>query len=328
MIKKMKSNFLIFSHLPKSYLGAIYKIVASLSFALVNLCVRFLSGGAHFFDIEPLPYTQIAFLQNFVGLIFLLPMFFLRNKKDFNKTKNFTLKAGYVLFAVMGLILWYGSLHYLPLTTCVSLGFLGPIFTIFGCFVFLNENLTYLRVISLFTGIMGAFLITRPDRIFNDPEFFLEGIIVMLPILSTLMWVISKLFGRVLAKRGESAQNMTFYMLIFMAPVSFIPSIADWITPSLSQIFWVMVISFLSTLAHFCLARSYGLSELSFLMPFGFVRLLASGFLGYIFFNEIPHGIGSWLGMTIVLLSLVILAFDRKIYLKPENLSAPKAILP
>jgi drug/metabolite transporter (DMT)-like permease len=210
----------------------------------------------------------------------------------------------------MGLILWYGSLYYLPLAIAVALGFLSPIFTIIGSKIFLREKLTPIRVIAILLGMIGAFLITRPDRAILGKNFFF-GFYILLPMLSSIFWVISKLFSSKLAKKGEAPKTMTLYLLLFMTPISFLPAIPNFVMPSVNQMVCMALIGGLSTIAHLAASSSLALAEVSFLTPFGFVRLIASGMIGFIAFNELPSGLNIYIGMIIILSSLIFLSKDK-----------------
>lgn len=285
------------------YRGAYYKVISSLAFAVVNGLVRFVS--------KDLPYAEIAFLQNVFGSFMIFWLWSSHKEVIINKNM-LLLKGGYVFFAVVGLVFWYGALSYLPIATCVALGFLGPVFTVLGSRIFLKEELNPLRVLAILVGILGALLITRPDHILFSPELAHQAQYLILPLLSTLCWVFSKLFSRVLAKNGEPSANMTFYLLMFMAPVSFIPALPVFVMPSIMQILLVLLISIFTVTAHYYMNKSYSLADVSYLMPFGFVRLLASGLIGFFAFHEVPKGADSIFGMLAVLISLAILAMDER----------------
>ena len=105
---------------------------------------------------------------------------------------------------------------------------------------------------------------------------------------------------------------MTLYLLLFMAPASFIPAYFDWHPLTWTQIQWIVILGGLATTAHLSLARSYDLAEISFLTPFGFARLLLSGIVGFVAFNEIPSSWQMWMGIGIICASIVLLNLDTR----------------
>lgn len=315
MIKALTTKLVIYC--PLHYQGAFFKVISSLCFAVVNGLVRFLSGGASAgtAQVAALPFYEIAFLQNLVSSLILLPNFIKTNgQMDFNAKKYPMLYFGYAAFAVLGLLSWYGALHFLPLAVSVALGFLGPIFTIIGCRIFLKENLSLTRITAILVSILGAFFITEPYKVFMaGKEQNIHNIYLMFPMLSAIFWVGSKLCSRRLLQNGESPKATTGFLLVFMTPLSLIPALRGFMMPNLDQILLVFLIGTLSTIAHVALAKSFSLAEVSFLTPFGFVRLLGSGIIGYLAFGEIPSGTNIWAGMIIILFSLFLLASEKKI---------------
>ena len=290
-----------------------WKVVACACFASINGMVRYLSGGVPSLGVEAMPYYEIAFLQNLIGALFLLP-WILKNGTGPLKTSMPGYHALRVFFAVAGLVLWYGALFYMPLAHAVALAFTGPIFTIIGCRIFLKEELTLPRILAILVSFAGAFFITRPDKAFLTGEGLTAelGLYTLLPLVAAIAWVGSKITGRILASRGEPARRMTIYLLVFMAPVSLLPALPVWITPTSHQLMWVTIIGITSCAAHLSIARSYALADVSFLMPFGFSRLLLSGIIGYVAFGEMPKNVGLWVGVAIISLSLILLAYDSK----------------
>ena len=56
------------------YFGAFWKVLSCFFFALVNGMVRFVTAGneKNYLE-EPIPFAQVAFLQNLIGTALLLP---------------------------------------------------------------------------------------------------------------------------------------------------------------------------------------------------------------------------------------------------------------
>ena len=260
-----------------------------------------------------LPSYVVVFLQNIFGTLFLLP-FVIKKGIHSIKTSFPGLESIRVLFSVFGLILWYASLAHMQIAEAVALAFTGPIITIIASRFCLKESLSPLRLMAICISFIGAFMIMRPDRALFSQEGLMAqlGLLIFLPLLSAAAFSGAKISGRALARKGESATVMTFYLLVFMAPISFIPAFFVWATPSLEQLGWLAMMGAFSTAAHLALARSFALADISFLTPFGFARLMLSGLVGYIAFGELPQTLSIWIGMGVILLSILLLSYDAK----------------
>lgn len=298
--------------LSPSWQGALWKIWACFCFAAVNGLVRLMTGGAELSGAPaPIPFAQIAFMQNLVGACLLLPWALRQGKASF-KTSMPGHHAFRVLFAASGLMLWYASLRYMPIACALALSFTGPIITVIACRLFLKEDLSSGRLMAIACSIVGAFLITRPDQTLFSGTIAGEnlGWTALLPLLSATCWVGSKIMSRKIAKNGDSPQLMTIYLLTFMAPVSLVPALFVWESINLEQFLWCAGVGFISTLAHLSIARAFSLAEVTFLTPFGFARLFLSGLIGYFAFGELPTSVGMWGGTILILASLLLLSFD------------------
>lgn len=292
------------------WIAALWKILACLCFALINGLVRYLTGGAG--EVEStLSFSQITFFQNLLGALILLP-FFARDGFQSLKTHHLPMLLLMVVFAVAGLLTWYAALKYMAIAQAVALAFTGPIFTVIGCRLFLKESLTFFRIGAIVVSIVGSFFITRPDKAFMGTQDYTYLLYSFLPMFSAIAWVGCKLCTKILVNRGESASMITFYLLLFMAPVSLIPALWDWVMPSMAQLGMTLIIGLLACVAHIATARAFMLADVSFLMPFGITRLLLSGVIGYVLFAEIPKNYGIWIGMGVILFSLVLLAKDSR----------------
>jgi drug/metabolite transporter (DMT)-like permease len=293
--------------------GGLWKVFGCACFALVNGMIRSLTGGVPNSHIAPVSFYEIVFLENFFGALILLPWLFGKGIRSLG-TRMPLLHTIRVIFAVVGMILWYASLKHMQITQAIALSFMGTILGVIGARLFLKEYLTPMRLCVVVLSFMGGVMITRPDLAIYGHDSMSKhlGIAVLLPILSAIAFAGTKLCSRRLAERGESARLMTFYLLVFMAPVSFIPAAFVWVDLNLDQLMWILIMGILSTFAYLAFARSYKLAEISFLAPFGFSKLLLSAVVGYLAFGEIPQSTSVWLGIVVILISLLLLSIEKK----------------
>jgi drug/metabolite transporter (DMT)-like permease len=298
--------------------GAIWKILACFFFAANNGVVKLLSQASA--AGPALSSYQIAFLQNFIGFIIMLP-FILPKGKQKLKIVYPSLHFYRVLTAVAGIVLWYMALSHMQMAEAVALSFTGPIFTVIGAHFYLRERIGFYRSIGIILGILGAFVITRPDRaLWGGGESSLSWI-VLLPLGSAIGLAAAKLFGRELGAKGESAENLTFYLLLFMAPLSLIPALAVWIMPAPEQWYWVILLGALSASAHYSTSHAYKAAEVTFLAPFGFARLMFTAAIGFVAFAEIPNSLSLWIGTGVIIIGTLCLTLEKNsLFLRPKGM--------
>lgn len=295
--------------LSEHWQGALWKVFACLCFAAVNGVVRHVSGGSGSVA-KPLAPYQIVFLQNVFGSLFILPWVMKKGIVSL-KTNRPALHMVRVVSAVLGVILWYFSLAYMNIATAVALAFTGPIFTVLGAKLYLGEKIGFKRMLAITIAFIGTFVIMRPDRVLLSPSAQMDWSI-FLPLLSAIFIAVSKLTGRDLGASGESPSALTTYLLFFMIPVSAFPALLSWEPLSLNQWIWMAILGGLGTLAHLSTAKALSLAEVTFLNPFGFSRLLLSGFIGYLAFQEIPNSANFWVGLSVIIFSVSLMMWDTK----------------
>lgn len=300
-----------------AWVGAYWKLFSCACFAGINGVVRYCSGGTGA-EIEALPVPILMFFQNLFGTLLLLPWVLKMGGIETLKTKHPFIHFVRVITAVAGVYLWYLTLQTMPLAEGVALTFTGPIFTIIGAFFLLQERLSLERLLAIILSLTGAFIISRPDIPFRGGNHPI-GLAALLPLGSALVLAWNKLLTRRLATRGETPESLAIYLLILMAPVSLIPALYEWTTPTLNQWPWLILLGLLASAAHLSFAKAYKLAEVTFLTPFGFSKFLFSTLVGYIAFAELPTQWTVWLGISVIFLSIVLLAYKRPFAFKNKH---------
>ena len=124
--------------------------------------------------------------------------------------------------------------------------------------------------------------------------------------------------GLLVKKLSETEDIITlmFSMVVLMTPITFLPAVFVWETPSnFSEIFILILIAIIATLGNFFWTRAISLSKLTNLMPFDFSKLIFATFLGFIFFNEQIDSITIICGIGIVFCNSMLfkrLNFEKK----------------
>jgi len=183
---------------------------------------------------------------------------------------------------------------------------------IFGFLILaLKEKMGFYRVIGVILGLFGAFIISRPDRAFFQADNNFSWL-MMVPLLSALAFACVKILNRKLSLKGESAQLLTTYLLFFMVPASALPALAQWVSPDLVSLKFLMLLGLLGTLAHYSMAKALSYADVTFLTPFGFARIMFTAFLGYILYAELPTNSNLWIGFSIIMLSTICISLGER----------------
>lgn len=281
--------------------GAVWKVSSFLCFSAINGIVRYLSQTAEAIGQNPLPVYEVAFFQNLFGLIFLVP-WILQNGPDSLKSKHPFLQFCRIGLSAIGVVLWYTSLAYLPLAQAVALMFLGPLITVVGAKLFLKEYIGKERSIAILIGFVGGGLISHTTFITDAIT-----LVALLPILAATCFSGATLMIRKLAK-DDSPQLIVTYLLLFTAPVLFIPTLFYGTWPEAWQWPWLLMMGGLAAGAHLCLSKAYASAEVSYLIPYGFTKWFASALIGLAAFSEIPS-FWTCFGAFVVMFAIASLSY-------------------
>lgn len=314
------SSFWRSTRLKQNTQGIIWKLLACAGFAGVNAFVRYLTGGAGGVD-TPLTPGVVALFQNIFGCLIMLPFVLKDGIKSFSTHYPLTHLIR-VIAAVFGIISLYTAFSKMPLAQAVALQFTGPIFSIIGAKLYLSEKIGGLRALGIILGLIGAFIITRPDQAFLGKTIDYQNLAMLLPIASAILFAIAKLCSRKLGSAGEKPQLLALYLLFFMIPVSGFYALYDWITPNMQQLLMLLALGGCGCLAHYATAKAYSLAEIVFLTPFGFARFVLTAAIGYILFSEFPSNELLWYGIFFIVLSVFAMTYGE-IHLKKQKIPAP-----
>ena len=112
--------------------------------------------------------------------------------------------------------------------------------------------------------------------------------------------------------RTEQTVVIMFYWALFTTLISLFPALATWITPSLIECARLLLVAgALSLLGVGMFTHGIGLGELSFIMPFDFLRIVYASALGFLLFAEVPHIFSLGGSVVILVASLYLLRIER-----------------
>lgn len=299
----MISSYRVYWETSPHLRGAFWKVSSFLCFSAINGIVRYLSQAAEAIGQIPLPAYEIAFFQNLFGLVFLIP-WILQNGPESLKTRHPLLQASRIVLSAIGVVLWYTSLAYMQIAQAVALMFLGPLITTVGARLFLKESIGKERSLAILIGFVGGSLISQTT--------FMAGtlsLVALLPILAATCFSGATLVIRSLTKE-DSPQLITTYLLVFMAPALFIPTLLYGAMPEAWQWPWLLMMGGLAASAHLCLSKAYASAEVSYLIPYGFTKWFASALIGFVAFAELPS-FWTCFGAFILMSAIVSLSYGE-----------------
>jgi drug/metabolite transporter (DMT)-like permease len=99
--------------------------------------------------------------------------------------------------------------------------------------------------------------------------------------------------------RRDTPLTITLYMAVLTTPISLIPALFVWTTPSPDAWLWCLFLGAAASGVQFCLANALSLAEYSAVLPFDFSKLIFSALAGILVFSETPD-IWTWIGAAVI----------------------------
>ena len=284
------------TNLSNTLLGTLLLALTYLFFSVMELTAKELGQSFNPF--------QIVFARYLSQLIILILIF--------NKRSILHLKSQYPLLQILrGTLLlvttcfMFSGLAYLPFAENIAIYMIGPVITTILAFFILKEKISFLQIIVVIVGLIGAIIIADP----NSQSFNLAIIFPFLAALCFAFFTISTKF----LNSSDSNQTTLLFTAITGTFLSAPFIIIFWKWPSLNETILMFCLGLLATIGHFFFIEALKVINASFAAPFVYLTVMLAAFWGYIIYNEVPNQntiIGAFL---IIIAGLIITQLKKRI---------------
>jgi drug/metabolite transporter (DMT)-like permease len=172
------------------------------------------------------------------------------------------------------------SLRYLPLAVATSVSFTAPLIITALSGPVLGERVGFGRWMAVLAGMAGALIVIRPGTdVFHWAS--------LLTILGAFFFALFNIATRKLGEFDRALTTVLYTFVVSTALVSLAMPLV-WVTPTAPQ-WWLFAVSgLLGFAAHFSIARSLTLADVSAVAPLHYVRLLWAIGIGFVVFGHVP----------------------------------------
>ena len=244
-------------------------ILSCFFFSILAALIKYLNYFIH-------PFEQ-AFFRNLFSIFILIPLFLILKKK-YIKSKKKKILFLRSLFGAITMLLLFWSYTLIPLSQAMAISFSTPLFIFLGGIVIFKERTNLKTILVLLLGFFFTLVIIRPDL-----EIKLGTIVALCAAVSH---AITGLLVKNLTKT-ESVYSIMFYMVLFMSPLTFLPSYYVWELPdSLNVWLLLFLLALVGTTGNFLWTKAISIAPMTEIMPYDFSKLIFSTIFGIIFFKE------------------------------------------
>jgi drug/metabolite transporter (DMT)-like permease len=228
--------------------------------------------------LRELNVFQVMELRTLIGFVLLYPL--IRSNGGFSamKTSRPMQFVGRNLIHYGAQLGWFFALTLIPLGQVVSIEFTMPIWTAILAASFLGERITLWKVIAIVLGLVGVFVIVRPEAgEINQGQ--------LIALVAAVGFGVSVVMMKSLT-RTEKTVTIIFWMLVIQSLAGLLPSLYVWKWPSAVTWGWVVAIAFCGTFSHYCMARAMLYADATVVLPMDFLRVPLTATVGWLIYSE------------------------------------------
>lgn len=298
------------ARLPANLRGAVWITLASLAFTFMAATIKTLGPGMSSFEI--------AFFRCLIGLVITLP-FCLRAGSAAFATRRPGMHFGRATAGVSAVFCGYYGITHLALADVTAISFTKTLFMILLAVLFLNETVHRRRWTATAIGFTGVLIMLRPGG--EGPAF--ATLVALAGAASVSAGIV---FVKKLA-RTEKPVTILFYYGVISTLVSFPPAAYVWKTPAIEELALLILVAALAVTGQFLAIRGYGAGEVTAVVPFGYMRLVFAGLVGFALFAEVPDA-WSLAGAAVIAASTLYIGLREAKQGRRPAAAEPDAVAP
>jgi len=249
--------------------------------------------------------SMTIFFRFGVSLIYVLFVLLFRCMRGHafpKRSKNLKLQIFRAVAGMLGMLLFYYALAFIPLVDGNLLMMTNALFVPILAFAIFRYRTGLKSWSFIVLGFVGVVLVIKPGHeLFNAAS--------LLALASGFCAALSFLTLREVTKYDGPYTNMIYYFTLAFV-MSGIVSIFHWHFPDKHTLCLLLLVGLFATIYQECLVRASFYAPARVISSFLYVSVVVSGILGWWVFNEIP-GYLSWVGMILVFVSSVCTAIEE-----------------
>lgn len=194
------------------------------------------------------------------------------------------------MFHILGIVLMFVSLRYLPLAETIAIAFVMPFILMFLGWFLMNETVGKHRIIAAMVGFIGTLLVIQPS-------FAEVGPPALLPVGVAFVFAFFMLATRAIARESDPIALQVvsgFIAVAILVPLWMIGAQFEWngfqLTP-LEETRWglILILGTLGTVAHLFMTWSLRFAPSATLAPMQYLEIPVATVIGYLIFRDLPN---------------------------------------
>jgi S-adenosylmethionine uptake transporter len=285
------------------FAGILLMLAGDFVFALLDALAKWLATS--------FPIGQVVLVRSLASLLFLSPLIARQGVGELFRVDRPLTQVMRVLAMAVDVFFFYAAVIRLPLADVMSFYMAGPIYVAALSHFMLGERVGWRRWIAILLGFVGVLIILRPSSgVFSFGSLY--------ALIGSIGFALAIIFSRML--RGTSDTVLVTWQTIGAALVAGVLAIGEWVPATKFDYGAMIVLGFVSCVAHMLITRALKLAPASTLAPLHYTLLLWAIVFGWVFFGDVP----SWrmlAGAAVIVLAGLFIVHRQKLKsdVPPEN---------
>ncbi|GAA0785461.1 DMT family transporter [Hathewaya limosa] len=275
--------------------SVLFMLLSALSFAFMAVMVK-LAGKV--------PVFEKVIFRNLVSLFIAFAMLKKNKAPMFGKRENQKYLLARALLGLTGMTMYFYSIAHLPLADSSMLNKLSPFFITIFAIIFLKEELTSMKVISMIVVFIGAVLVIKP-------QWNLSIIPALAGFLSAAFAGGAYTIVRYLKDKEDPCTIVFYFSLVSVLGV--LPFVAlNFVFLTKLQLLYLILTGVFAAIAQFALTYSYKYAPASEVAIYNYTNIVFSAIIGFFIWREIPDTLSILGDILIIGMAMVVYLHDRR----------------
>ncbi|MDP1975752.1 MAG: DMT family transporter [Alphaproteobacteria bacterium] len=238
-----------------------------------------LGATSHYFG-ETYPVNELIFFRSIIPIIIILGLAARKKNTKIFLTKHYKLHIIRSIIGFAAVVFLTLSYIKLPIVDASTIQYTSPFVVAILSGPILGERISFNQLILIFICFSGIFFAFNPDL--NN---------LNIGIMYGFLGVIFISFVAIILRKMSKTENSNTTILYYNTMCAFISGcwlFYNWITPSILDSLFLILVGVLSYGAQMFLTNSYKWASPNILSPFDYVGIIWYGAIGYLVFGDLP----------------------------------------
>lgn len=251
--------------------GAMMLITGELLLAVMAAMIKHLTD-------QGLSSESMVFFRNLFGLLFLFPILFRSGGLGQLKTQRIGIHLLRAVTGVGAMFLFFYTIAHATLAEAVLVKMTAPFFLPLIGLVWLGDKVRPQTWWAILLGFIGVVVILRPGSGAFNP-------VLLLALASAALMGIAKVSIRRMAD-SEPPRRIVFWFGLFSTLISAVPMFWNERWPDQIQLYWLLGIGLIATMAQMCMTHAYQLASPGRIGVYNYSSVIWAVTLGWLFWGE------------------------------------------